>query len=172
MAQRHGNLNSLYKAQLARFTKVNATLHQAVDDIADMAGRDIDELTNATPQGSARIAMLRALGNPLGRGASPSASTPTGRKRAGRRRGGIKGLPIGVISGGLRRASFVRRIGSRVRIGFGPGAGGAIYRVMPGGTSKMVDAGLWAPGERGELGKRIKARRLALSKHISKAMRS
>ena len=143
--------------QRARFAAVERNKPKLMKEAQSMAREEMNKLTDATPKGKERERLLARLGHPLGRGAKASLSTPTGRKRGGR--GTIKSLPIGEISGQLRRGKTVSVDGTKITVGFKK-PGGGYFRVRPGGTKIMVDGGFWAPGEGGAMGKRMKAIRL------------
>jgi len=154
-----------YLATVAKFQKMNLTMEQGAEEIAKQIDRDLNEFTSgASPSGKARLKWLRKMGHPYGRGATAAASTPTGRKRGAGRKGMAPRLPIGQITGRLRRAKYVRlNLGTRwvITAGFGRGAKGSIYSVLPEGTNKMVSRNLWGKGEKGALGQRVKSYRKA-----------
>jgi hypothetical protein len=155
-----------YFATVEKFKKMNATMDEGAAEIQKSLDRDLNEFTSgASPSGKARLKWLRKLGHPYGRGMSSTASTPTGRKRGAGRKGKAPTLPIGQITGGLRRAKFTKLSKANqkytITAGFNKGAKGALFAVLPFGTNKMVGRGLWAPTEKGALGKRVKAYRKA-----------
>lgn len=165
MAVRRTPLQS-YVATVAKFKRLNVTMDGAASEIrkdllADLKGF----VSGASPSGKARIKWLRDQGHPYGRGTNAAASTATGRKRGTGIKGGAPTLPIGEISGRLKSAAYVSlsRTGFNYLFtaGFSRRAGKSIYVVLPGGTRKMVSRDLWAKGEKGAMGQRIKIYRKA-----------
>lgn len=150
-------LTQAFLNQRARFAAVERNKPKLMKEAQSMAREEMNKLTTTSPKGKERERLLARLGHPLGRGASAALRTPTGRKRGAR--GTIKSLPIGEISGRLRRGKTVKVDGTKITVGFKQ-PGGGFFRVRPGGTKKMVDGGFWAPGEGGAMGKRMKAIRL------------
>jgi hypothetical protein len=140
-------------------------MEQGAKEIRKQIQDDLNEFTTgANPIGKARLKWLRKMGHPYGRGANAAASTPTGRKRGAGKKGMAPRLPIGQITGRLRRAKYVTlNIGRRwvITAGFRRGAKGSIYSVLPEGTKKMVSRNLWGKGEKGALGQRVKSYRKA-----------
>lgn len=155
-----------YFATIEKFKQINANIEEGAKEVRKQIMRDLNEFTTgATPSGKARLKWLRQTGHPYGRGKSAALSTSTGRKRGAGRKGKAPNLPIGQITGGLRRAKFAKLSKANqkhtITAGFKKGAKGALYAVLPFGTNKMVGRGLWAPTEKGALGKRVKAYRKA-----------
>lgn len=162
-----------YVATVAKFKRIDATMDAAAQEIK----KDLDDdlhgfVSGASPSGQARIKWLRQMGHPYARGSSASESTSTGRKRGSGRRGTATTLPIGEISGRLKEAAYVilRRTAGAYTFfaGFNRRAGGSIYTVLPAGTRKMVGRGLWAKGEKGALGQRVKLYRKAFRDYFLK----
>lgn len=154
-----------YLATVEKFKKMNLTMEEGAKEIRKQINRDLNEFTSgASPVGKERIKWLRKMGHPYGRGTSAATSTPTGRKRGAGRKGIAPRLPIGQITGRLRKAKFVNlNLGKGwvITAGFRKGAKGSIYSVLPEGTKKMVSRNLWGKGEKGALGQRVKAYRKA-----------
>lgn len=179
MPKRHSSAQSLYFAQVARFNKVNKNALQGMQILRRDALDEMTELTSGSPQGKARLRLLRAMGFPFARDDSP---LDTDTMRMGGKRGNVKSgkrlrkklqikgkvnfpqLPIGKITGALQRAKFASTDRFKLTLGFDRRAGRSINVVIPWGTNKMVGRGLWLPGERGELGKRMKRARRAFAK--------
>jgi hypothetical protein len=170
------NAMESYDAMLTKFKEINASMDSGAKEIQKAISRDLNEfVTGAEPRGKARIAWLRLKGHPYGRGRDMVPSTATGRKRGAGRKGTAPTLPIGQISGRLRKSQFVtltEPYGKYViKAGFSKRAKGALYAVLPSGTKKMVGRGLWAPVEKGALGKRVKEYRKAFRDTFQKRNR-
>lgn len=158
-----------YLSSVEKFKKMNVSIDRAIDIVKDELLDDLNEFTSgASPSGKARIKWLRQMGHPYGRNKS-------GRKRGAGAKGTAPILPIGQITGRLRRAKFVTRRKNRAKYiitaGFNRGAKGSIWSVLPNGTKKMVSRDLWGPKEKGALGQRVKAYRKALRETFLKENR-
>jgi hypothetical protein len=156
-----------YLSSVEKFKKMNMNLDRAIETVKEELLDDLNEFTSgASPSGKARIKWLRQMGHPYARGKAPKQSQPLGRKRGGGYKGAAPRLPIGQITGRLRRAKFVTRRKNQAKYiitaGFNRGAKGSIWSVLPNGTKKMVSRDLWGPKEKGALGQRVKAYRKAL----------
>lgn len=173
MPKKHKSPQSLFLAQQARFAAVRGNSAAMLALMEKEGKKALDDMVKGSgPSGKARIKALRAAGHPFGR--RDSALDRNG-MRFGSMRGtkgmqgqaalkGWKTPPVGMISGRLKSSTFVTTNGYKMTLGFNSKAESSIYRVIPGGTNKMVDAGIWAPGEGGALGKRMKSLRLAMRK--------
>ena len=165
-----------YLATVEKFKRMNLTMEQGAKEIRKQIQDDLDEFTTgASPTGRARLKWLRQMGHPYARGNSAPKSTPTGRKRGGGRKGVAPKLPMGQISGGLRRSRFARlEMPSGRHIitaGFNRSAKGALYAVSISGTNKMVSRGLFGKGDAGALGQRVKQYRKAFRDTFQKRNR-
>jgi hypothetical protein len=174
----------LYKTQKARFDKVQASGRQMHRMIAEEGYKDWVELVSGDgPSGKARLQVLRALGHPFGRYANASVASAARAAHAkagtmvdGKRRGssasdrkslGLKGelplLPIGVITGRLRRSIRIKPSSvspQQFKVGaFNPGKSG--FALLDGGTVKVVSRGINA-----EVRKRFRARNKAFYDHM------
>lgn len=161
-------VDQLIKAQKARLAAGVQSIDAGLEDVRNGARKDLMDLTNGQPAGKERRKWLKEQGHPFGRGGSAAQSTPTGAKRnprGARRR--AKSLPIGAISGSLRRRIISKKVGNKLIIGFG--AGQSNWVVISGGTKKMVDRGMMGPT--GEVRRRVRARLYALRSHFKKANR-
>ncbi len=181
MAKRHTKDSDLFKAQLARFQQVEGG---AVMGMKVLRKESLDELRSLTdgskgPKGKARIRALRAAGHPYGR--RTSGDVTTGKRgivkkkyRTGRRPsvGQFPQLPIGEISGRLKKASFAT-VGKKFKLtaGFNKKAGPSIKVLQPEGTKYMVGRGLMLPNEGGEFGARMKRARRAFSEAFFKPLK-
>jgi hypothetical protein len=169
MPKKHKTPLSLYHAQTDRFKQISGGIRGGMKSIGEEAAKDLDELTHSTTStGDERRKLLARLGHPFGRGNSAAESTKFGKKRGrfgnkagSKSKGSLPSLPIGEIGGHLRDGRFVEVKDTKVTVGFNSKAGASINVVMPDGTEKMVARGFWQRGERGEMGKRMKARRKA-----------
>ena len=155
-----------YFATIEKFKQINANMEEGAKEIRKQIERDLNEFTTgASPSGKARLKWLRQTGHPYGRGKSAALSTSTGRKRGAGRKGKAPTLPIGQITGGLRRAKFTKLSKGNqkyiITAGFNKSAKGALFAVLPSGTNKMVGRGLFGKGDQGALGKRVKEYRKA-----------
>ncbi len=118
MGKKYYRITDLYYDQKSRFGRLQNDARIGFRDLSEGVTRDALELMQGGPAGKARLKLLRQLGNPFGRGANALASTPTGRFRGAslrkRKQLGMKGqlpyLPIGSISGRLRRAVRLERL--------------------------------------------------------------
>ena len=166
-----------YFATIEKFKQINANMEEGAKEIKKQIEEDLKEFTTgATPSGKkARQKWLRKLGHPYGRGKSSALSTPTGRKRNAGRKGVAPQLPMGEMSGSLRRSRFARltKPGGRhiITAGFNKSAKGALFAVLPSGTKKMVGRGLFGKGDQGALGKRVKEYRKAFRDTFQKRNR-
>jgi hypothetical protein len=144
----------LFYAQRARFAKLGLTMKQGHEDLAEKGRQDWMDLTSGQPAGKARARLLRQMGHPFGR-----TSGGKGRSRMPRK-GRLPFLPIGIMSGRLRRA--IRRTRAWVAgavQAFAVEAKGvpyAAYILGDAGTRKMVGRGFQR-----EIVKRWKARNKA-----------
>jgi hypothetical protein len=161
-------VDQLIIAQKKRLAAGIQTIDAGLEDVRNAARKDLMDLTNGTPTGKERRKWLKQNGHPFGKGISAAASTPTGAKRnvPGRKR--VKNLPIGIISGSLRRRIISRRQGNKLIIGFG--AGQSNWVILPGGTKKMVDRKMMGPN--GAVRERVRSRLYALRSHWKKANRT
>jgi hypothetical protein len=165
MAVRRTPLQS-YNATVAKFRKLDMSMASAAGEIRRDLARDlVGFVSGASPTGKARLKWLRAQGYPYGRGSGAATSTSTGRKRGAGQKGTAPTLPIGEISGRLKKAAYVtlttKDLSYKLTAGFNRRAGKSIYAVLPGGTRKMVSRDLWAKGEKGAVGQRVKIYRKA-----------
>lgn len=165
-----------YFATVDKFKQINANMEEGAKEIRKQIERDLNEFTTgATPSGKARLKWLRQTGHPYGRGKSAALSTSTGRKRNAGRKGTAPMLPMGQITGGLRRSKFAKldTPGGRhiITAGFNKSAKGALFAVLPSGTSKMVGRGLWDPTQKGSLPARVKQYRKAFRDTFQKRNR-
>lgn len=158
----------LINAQKRRLAAGVQSIDAGLEDVRNAARRDLMDLTNGSPTGKERRKWLKESGHPFGRGISAADSTPTGAKRniIGKRR--VKSLPIGIITGSLRRRIISKKQGNKLIIGFG--AGQSNWVIIPGGTKKMIDRGMMGPT--GEVRRRVRSRLYALRSHFKKANRS
>ena len=169
MARRHTSPKSLYDAQLARFKAVGKNAKAGMYILKRDALDEMETLVNGGSgvAGKARIKALRAAGHPFGRN---NTAMDTGSRRFGGKRGvanrvgGFPQLPIGVISGKLKKSKFATVKDFQLTLGFDKSAGPSIAAVYPFGTNRTVGRGLMLPGEKGALGKRMKRSRLAFKK--------
>ena len=150
-----------YFATIDKFKQIDANMEEGAKEIRKQIERDLNEFTTgASPSGKARLKWLRQTGHPYGRGKSAALSTSTGRKRNAGRKGTAPMLPMGQITGGLRRSKFAKldTPGGRhiITAGFNKSAKGALFAVLPSGTNKMVGRGLWDPKQKGSLPQRVK----------------
>ena len=150
-----------YFATVDKFKQINANMEEGAKEIRKQIERDLNEFTTgASPSGKARLKWLRQTGHPYGRGKSAPLSTSTGRKRNAGRKGTAPMLPMGQITGGLRRSKFAKldMPGGRhiITAGFNKSAKGALFAVLPSGTNKMVGRGLWDTKQKGSLPQRVK----------------
>jgi hypothetical protein len=151
----------LYDAQRKRFAHNKATMLSGHEDLAKEGLKDWLELTGGQPTGKARLKLLRQIGHPFGR-----TSKPAGRNRMPRK-GRLPFLPIGIVSGRLRRAIRKTRawVSGAVQA-FAVSAEGVPYAKFilgDAGTRKMVGRGFQR-----EVVKRFKARNRAYLDHFSK----
>ena len=165
-----------YFATIDKFKQINANMEEGAKEIRKQIERDLNEFTTgASPSGKARLKWLRQTGHPYGRGKSAPLSTSTGRKRNAGRKGTAPMLPMGQITGGLRRSKFAKldTPGGRhiITAGFNKSAKGALFAVLPSGTNKMVGRGLFGKGDQGALGKRVKEYRKAFRDTFQKRNR-
>jgi hypothetical protein len=163
-----------YLATVEKFKRMNYSMSQAAEDMRQQAYKDLTEFTSgASPSGKARLKWLRKMGHPYGRSVASVNWTAAGgetakwRKRGAGRKGKAPQLPIGNISGGLRRSRFAKLenwkgTGRVLIVGFSKQAKGALHVLLPGGTSKMVGRGIFGKtNEGGAIGKRVKQYRKA-----------
>ena len=160
-------MNQLINAQKARLAAGIKSIDDGLEDVRNGARSDLMELTNGTPSGKDRRKWLKQQGHPFGRGINSAASTATGAKRNIRGKRRIQSLPIGKITGSLRRRIISKKVGSKLIIGFG--AGQSNFVILPGGTKKMIDRGMMGPT--GEVRRRVRSRLYALRSHFKKANR-
>lgn len=161
----------LYRSQKAYFEGVQHSARRMHFELAKAGFEDWFELTSGTPTGKARLNLLRRLGHPFARGATPETSTPTGRRRGTRARlythGNKHGtwgywqtgkdrleknglaeelplLPIGQISGRLHESiKLTKRSDSPQQFDVGPrDPGPSIWAVAKGGTRRVVARGI------------------------------
>lgn len=132
----------LYKAQIAYFGKAMLTAKQAHEALAQAGEKDLRELLSGT------LTRSQTMGA-FARGASPSASTPTGRRREPTRRqmarrglvGSVPLNPVNEQSGDLLRGVTLRRAQAAAMQSFDLGIDGveyAKYVLAIGGTERMV----------------------------------
>lgn len=164
----------LYDAQRAYFARRNVTMVKGHSALAAAGLKDARELTSGslTPA-QTKGAFARVKGG-LRRGLSNDQVKARGLVGVGGPKKWLKArgllgivplLPINKQSGQLNSSFFIRRTGS------GPGTqtinlgesspGGGIFRLMPGGTVKMVDSGFFP-----DIRKRWKARNAAFLDHF------
>lgn len=174
---RHSSLLGLYRAQLQRFDRLRLDMRQGHEDIAEGGLRDQLEFTRGGigPSGHARKKWLRQLGHPFGRGINSAASTRGGLKRQvsrqAKQRAGFRGrsfvpsLPIGSISGRLRRGIQKRQVPNMgvqsFDVGTTKAAGRSAWVLSPAGTQRMVGRGVWP-----EVKKRFRARNKSFVDHF------
>lgn len=171
MAKRVTSYAALLANQKQRFDDLKLTQQQAVRDIALETYRDLrDSVSGTLTPKQTKGAFARGPA-PNKRGSFKAGSLGTRRRPRGKR--GVKKLPINKQSGRLESSAILADIvktpgKTSFKVGFSSKAGGSIFTVLPGGTKKMVDRGLY--GTNGFIAKRVAARRKAYrDKYIRKA---
>lgn len=137
----------LYHAQKARFESNMLTLKEGHRELAVMGLDDARELTSGTLKPDhTRGAFAR--GKSAGKGGGSGLRRQLSSKQLARRGivGGVPLLPVNVQDGTLLRSFLLRDGKGRGLQSFElteKNPGGGIFRLVPGGTVKMVDSGFF-----------------------------
>lgn len=129
----------MHKAVVEELHRINGGVEWAFKRVAKMADDEaVAQTSGMSPSGKSRIAQLRKLRYPFGR------RMQAVRPGRGQVRGGLKSLPIHVVSGRLRKShKFVtRRPGARFSLRLQSRWTAPHAKFILGlGTTKMVDRG-------------------------------